>query len=192
MKKLITTIITITMFFVMFVAKVTLASENNSIILESDIKNLKQGEEILITVKCENVADNGIQILTGKLEYDKSILEIVKNEDGISGVVESKNDWTTDISAENATFSSNSMNSKNGEIFSVKMKVLKNAESAKITATNLSIVNENYESKELKSNELVIGNEKQNKSNIVVIICIIILAVIVIASMVILKNKKSK
>ena len=54
---------------------------------EEEVKN---GDTILITINVKNVTqENGINVIQGKLEYDKDVFEKVENKD-----FEAKNNWS--------------------------------------------------------------------------------------------------
>ena len=91
---------------------------------EEEVKN---GDTILITINVKNVTqENGINVIQGKLEYDKDVFEKVENKD-----FEAKNNWSIVYNAENT----NSEGKKEDEeLAELKFKVKENAKS-----TNTSI-----------------------------------------------------
>lgn len=101
---------------------------------EEEVKN---GDTILITINVKNVTqENGINVIQGKLEYDKDVFEKVENKD-----FEAKNNWSIVYNAENTNSEGKFilLNLSEGkkedeELAELKLKVKENAKS-----TNTSI-----------------------------------------------------
>lgn len=101
---------------------------------EEEVKN---GDTILITINVKNVTqENGINVIQGKLEYDKNIFEKIENKD-----FEAKNNWSIVYNAENTNSEGKFilLNLSEGkkedeELAELKLKVKENAKS-----TNTSI-----------------------------------------------------
>ena len=100
-------------------------------------EEVKNGDTILITINVKNVTqENGINIIQGKLEYDKDVFEKVENKD-----FEVKNNWSIVYNAENTNSEGKFilLNLSEGkkedeELAELKLKVKENAKS-----TNTSI-----------------------------------------------------
>lgn len=100
-------------------------------------EEVKNGDTILITINVKNVTqENGINVIQGKLEYDKDVFEKVENKD-----FEAKNNWSIVYNAENTNSEGKFilLNLSEGkkedeELAELKLKVKENAKS-----TNTSI-----------------------------------------------------
>lgn len=66
----------------LFICIVTTSVKATTVKMEADKTELKPGDEVKIQIMLENVdVDGGVNVIKGKLEYDKNIFEKVKNTD---------------------------------------------------------------------------------------------------------------
>lgn len=169
--------------------KIVNAEESNNIILSSSKEKLKAGEEIQVTISNRGISDNQIQIVSGKIEYDHSILELVSSEDdGTIAKVEDKNDWEATVGVSESKFIVQNLNSKDGEMFTITFKVLSDSNNAKVSLSDLKLVNSNYELNDLTANDLELKGS--NKKIILISIVAVIAIVIIVAAIFIIRRKK--
>lgn len=169
----------------------TNANEIPNIAISVDKTNVKKGDEIQVTISGNGLKEKNVVGLMGTLEYDKSMLELVKdkNEESLASI-ETKNNWSTATLAINSsTFSTLNLNPTDGEMFTIKFKVLKNTGSTEIKIKNIVANDSNYQSvTNLSCNNVKI----KGSMNYVYIVGIALLVLLIVLIFFIRKKIKSK
>lgn len=162
---------------------------NLSISASSD--KIKKGDEIEISISGTNIQSNDIYAVTGILEYDKSVLEIIKDENEESiAKTEIGTNWVSGIvSIQSSKISAITTNPNDGEIMKVKFKVLKNVGSTEVKLNNLNAKNSKTEDITINSENLKV---KGSINFFILIVAVVILLIIIIVVIIKRKNKEEK
>lgn len=162
--------------------------------LEANKTTIKAGNEVELKLKLDNFTENenGINVLLGTLEYDKSIFETVTSEN-----ITSLQYWDIAINEANGRIllDANEFVTTPHDAISIKLKVkdsVTEAQSTTVKFTNIE-ASDSYQDINPSDTEITLNLEaKANINNNIIYIVIIVLAVIVVASIIIVVVKRKK
>lgn len=152
---------------------------------------VKKGDEVELSISGTNIQSNDIYAISGILEYDKNVLEIIKDErEENIAKTEVDSNWVSGIVLiQNSKISAITTNPNDGKIMKIKFKVLKNVESTEVKLNNIIAQNSKDEDITVNSESLKLqGRENINVK--ILIVAVVIILIIVIVVIIILKRRK--
>ena len=152
---------------------------------------VKKGDEVELSISGTNIQSNDIYAISGILEYDKNVLEIIRDErqENIAKT-EVDSNWVSGIVLiQDSKISAITTNPNDGKIMKIKFKVLKNVESTEVKLNNIIAQNSKDEDITVNSESLKLqGRENINVK--ILIVAVVIILIIVIVVIIILKRRK--
>ena len=193
----------ITCILIMLFSSVIYATTSFTATLQSDKSNLKAGEEVEVVLKLENFTENenGVNVLLGVLDYDKSIFEKVEQED-ITSIqyweAPTLNPENGKLLLDTYTFVNESHNA-----VKIKLKVKENISETKTTEIKLTdivasdgesdiVIDDSITTLQVEKSVVSVNAADGFKDNKIVYMVIIILAVLILGSILIVVVKKKK
>ena len=152
---------------------------------------VKKGDEVELSISGTNIQSNDIYAISGILEYDKNVLEIIKDErEENIAKTEVDSNWVSGIVLiQNSKISAITTNPNDGKIMKIKFKVLKNVESTEVKLNDIIAQNSKNEDITVNSDSLKLqGRENINLK--ILIVAVVIILIIVIVVIIILKRRK--
>ena len=152
---------------------------------------VKKGDEVELSISGKNIQSNDIYAISGILEYDKNVLEIIRDErEENIAKTEVDSNWVSGIVLiQDSKISAITTNPNNGKIMKIKFKVLKNVESTEVKLNNIIAQNSKDEDITVNSESLKLqGRENINVK--ILIVAVVIILIIVIVVIIILKRRK--
>lgn len=152
---------------------------------------VKKGDEVELSISGKNIQSNDIYAISGILEYDKNVLEIIKDErEENIAKTEVDSNWVSGIVLiQNSKISAITTNPNDGKIMKIKFKVLKNVESTEVKLNDIIAQNSKNEDITVNSESLKLqGRENINLK--ILIVAVVIILIIVIVVIIILKRRK--
>ncbi len=152
---------------------------------------VKKGDEVELSISGTNIQSNDIYAISGILEYDKNVLEIIKDErEENIAKTEVDSNWVSGIVLiQNSKISAITTNPNDGKIMKIKFKVLKNVESTEVKLNDIIAQNSKNEDITVNSESLKLqGRENINLK--ILIVAVVIILIIVIVVIIILKRRK--
>ncbi len=152
---------------------------------------VKKGDEVELSISGTNIQSNDIYAISGILEYDKNVLEIIKDErEENIAKTEVDSNWVSGIVLiQNSKISAITTNPNDGKIMKIKFKVLKNVESTEVKLNDIIAQNSKNEDITVNSESLKLqGRENINVK--ILIVAVVIILIIVIVVIIILKRRK--
>ena len=152
---------------------------------------VKKGDEVELSISGTNIQSNDIYAISGILEYDKNVLEIIRDErEENIAKTEVDSNWVSGIVLiQNSKISAITTNPNDGKIMKIKFKVLKNVESTEVKLNNIIAQNSKDEDITVNSESLKLqGRENINLK--ILIVAVVIILIIVIVVIIILKRRK--
>ncbi len=152
---------------------------------------VKKGDEVELSISGTNIQSNDIYAISGILEYDKNVLEIIKDErEENIAKTEVDSNWVSGIVLiQNSKISAITTNPNDGKIMKIKFKVLKNIESTEVKLNDIIAQNSKNEDITVNSESLKLqGRENINLK--ILIVAVVIILIIVIVVIIILKRRK--
>lgn len=152
---------------------------------------VKKGDEVELSISGTNIQSNDIYAISGILEYDKNVLEIIKDErEENIAKTEVDSNWVSGIVLiQNSKISAITTNPNDGKIMKIKFKVLKNVESTEVKLNDIIAQNSKDEDITVNSESLKLqGRENINLK--ILIVAVVIILIIVIVVIIILKRRK--
>lgn len=152
---------------------------------------VKKGDEVELSISGTNIQSNDIYAISGILEYDKNVLEIIKDErEENIAKTEVDSNWVSGIVLiQNSKISAITTNPNDGKIMKIKFKVLKNVESTEVKLNDMIAQNSKNEDITVNSESLKLqGRENINLK--ILIVAVVIILIIVIVVIIILKRRK--
>ena len=152
---------------------------------------VKKGDEVELSISGKNIQSNDIYAISGILEYDKNVLEIIRDErEENIAKTEVDSNWVSGIVLiQDSKISAITTNPNDGKIMKIKFKVLKNVESTEVKLNNIIAQNSKDEDITVNSESLKLqGRENINVK--ILIVAVVIILIIVIVVIVILKRRK--
>ena len=152
---------------------------------------VKKGDEVELSISGTNIQSNDIYAISGLLEYDKNVLEIIKDErEENIAKTEVDSNWVSGIVLiQNSKISAITTNPNDGKIMKIKFKVLKNVESTEVKLNDIIAQNSKNEDITVNSESLKLqGRENINLK--ILIVAVVIILIIVIVVIIILKRRK--
>ena len=152
---------------------------------------VKKGDEVELSISGKNIQSNDIYAISGILEYDKNVLEIIRDErEENIAKTEVDSNWVSGIVLiQDSKISAITTNPNDGKIMKIKFKVLKNVESTEVKLNNIIAQNSKDEDITVNSESLKLqGRENINVK--ILIVAVVIILVIVIVVIIILKRRK--
>ena len=152
---------------------------------------VKKGDEVELSISGTNIQSNDIYAISGILEYDKNVLEIIKDErEENIAKTEVDSNWVSGIVLiQNSKISAITTNPNDGKIMKIKFKVLKNVESTEVKLNDIIAQNSKNEDITVNSESLKLqGRENINLK--ILIVAVVIILIIVIVVILILKRRK--
>ena len=152
---------------------------------------VKKGDEVELSISGTNIQSNDIYAISGILEYDKNVLEIIRDErEENIAKTEVDSNWVSGIVLiQDSKISAITTNPNDGKIMKIKFKVLKNVESTEVKLNNIIAQNSKDEDITVNSESLKLqGREKINVK--ILIVAVVIILIIVIVVIIILKRRK--
>ena len=129
---------------------------------------VKKGDEVELSISGTNIQSNDIYAISGILEYDKNVLEIIRDErEENIAKTEVDSNWVSGIVLiQDSKISAITTNPNDGKIMKIKFKVLKNVESTEVKLNNIIAQNSKDEDITVNSESLKL----QGRENINVIL----------------------
>ena len=152
---------------------------------------VKKGDEVELIISGTNIQSNDIYAISGILEYDKNVLEIIRDErEENIAKTEVDSNWASGIVLiQNSKISAITTNPNDGKIMKIKFKVLKNVESTEVKLNDIIAQNSKNEDISVNSESLKLqGRENINLK--ILIVAVVIILIIVIVVIIILKRRK--
>lgn len=152
---------------------------------------VKKGDEVELSISGTNIQSNDIYAISGILEYDKNVLEIIRDErEENIAKTEVDSNWVSGIVLiQDSKISAITTNPNDGKIMKIKFKVLKNVESTEVKLNNIIAQNSKDEDITVNSESLKLqGRENINLK--ILIVAVVIILIIVIVVIIILKRRK--
>ena len=152
---------------------------------------VKKGDEVELSISGKNIQSNDIYAISGILEYDKNVLEIIRDErEENIAKTEVDSNWVSGIVLiKDYKISAITTNPNDGKIMKIKFKVLKNVESTEVKLNNIIAQNSKDEDITVNSESLKLqGRENINVK--ILIVAVVIILIIVIVVIIILKRRK--
>ena len=152
---------------------------------------VKKGDEVELSISGKNIQSNDIYAISGILEYDKNVLEIIRDErEENIAKTEVDSNWVSGIVLiQVSKISAITTNPNDGKIMKIKFKVLKNVESTEVKLNNIIAQNSKDEDITVNSESLKLqGRENINVK--ILIVAVVIILIIVIVVIIILKRRK--
>ena len=152
---------------------------------------VKKGDEVELSISGTNIQSNDIYAISGILEYDKNVLEIIRDErEENIAKTEVDSNWVSGIVLiQDSKISAITTNPNDGKIMKIKFKVLKNVESTEVKLNNIIAQNSKDEDITVNSESLKLqGRENINVK--ILIVAVVIILIIVIVVIIILKRRK--
>ena len=152
---------------------------------------VKKGDEVELSISGTNIQSNDIYAISGILEYDKNVLEIIRDErEENIAKTEVDSNWVSGIVLiQDSKISAITTNPNDGKIMKIKFKVLKNVESTEVKLNNIIAQNSKDEDITVNSESLKLqGRENINVK--ILIVAVVIILIIVIVVIIILKRSK--
>ncbi len=152
---------------------------------------VKKGDEVELSISGTNIQSNDIYAISGILEYDKNVLEIIRDErEENIAKTEVDSNWVSGIVLiQDSKISAITTNPNDGKIMKIKFKVLKNVESTEVKLNNIIAQNSKDEDITVNSESLKLqGRENINVK--ILIVTVVIILIIVIVVIIILKRRK--
>lgn len=152
---------------------------------------VKKGDEVELSISGTNIQSNDIYAISGILEYDKNVLEIIKDErEENIAKTEVDSNWVSGIVLiQNSKISAITTNPNDGKIMKIKFKVLKNVESTEVKLNDIIAQNSKNEDITVNSESLKLqGRENINLK--ILMVAVVIILIIVIVVIIILKRRK--
>ena len=152
---------------------------------------VKKGDEVELSISGKNIQSNDIYAISGILEYDKNVLEIIRDErEENIAKTEVDSNWVSGIVLiKDSKISAITTNPNDGKIMKIKFKVLKNVESTEVKLNNIIAQNSKDEDITVNSESLKLqGRENINVK--ILIVAVVIILIIVIVVIIILKRRK--
>ncbi len=152
---------------------------------------VKKGDEVELIISGTNIQSNDIYAISGILEYDKNVLEIIRDErEENIAKTEVDSNWVSGIVLiQNSKISAITTNPNDGKIMKIKFKVLKNVESTEVKLNDIIAQNSKNEDITVNSESLKLqGRENINLK--ILIVAVVIILIIVIVVIIILKRRK--
>lgn len=152
---------------------------------------VKKGDEVELSISGTNIQSNDIYAISGILEYDKNVLEIIRDErEENIAKTEVDSNWVSGIVLiQDSKISAITTNPNDGKIMKIKFKVLKNVESTEVKLNNIITQNSKDEDITVNSESLKLqGRENINVK--ILIVAVVIILIIVIVVIIILKRRK--
>lgn len=152
---------------------------------------VKKGDEVELSISGKNIQSNDIYAISGILEYDKNVLEIIRDErEENIAKTEVDSNWVSGIVLiQNSKISAITTNPNDGKIMKIKFKVLKNVESTEVKLNDIIAQNSKNEDITVNSESLKLqGRENINLK--ILIVAVVIILIIVIVVIIILKRRK--
>lgn len=152
---------------------------------------VKKGDEVELIISGTNIQSNDIYAISGILEYDKNVLEIIRDErEENIAKTEVDSNWVSGIVLiQNSKISAITTNPNDGKIMKIKFKVLKNVESTEVKLNDIIAQNSKKEDITVNSESLKLqGRENINLK--ILIVAVVIILIIVIVVIIILKRRK--
>ena len=152
---------------------------------------VKKGDEVELSISGKNIQSNDIYAISGILEYDKNVLEIIRDErEENIAKTEVDSNWVSGIVLiQDSKISAIRTNTNDGKIMKIKFKVLKNVESTEVKLNNIIAQNSKDEDITVNSESLKLqGRENINVK--ILIVAVVIILIIVIVVIIILKRRK--
>ena len=112
---------------------------------------VKKGDEVELSISGKNIQSNDIYAISGILEYDKNVLEIIRDErEENIAKTEVDSNWVSGIVLiQDSKISAITTNPNDGKIMKIKFKVLKNVESTEVKLNN--IIAQNSKDEDIKN-----------------------------------------
>ena len=151
---------------------------------------VKKGDEVELSISGKNIQSNDIYAISGILEYDKNVLEIIRDErEENIAKTEVDSNWVSGIVLiQDSKISAITTNPNDGKIMKIKFKVLKNVESTEVKLNNIIAQNSKDEDITVNSESLKLqGRENINVK--ILIVAVVIILIIVIVVIIILKRR---
>ena len=169
------------------------ADKKQSVNLSISINStaVKKGDEVELSISGTNIQSNDIYAISGILEYDKNVLEIIRDErEENIAKTEVDSNWVSGIVLiQDSKISAITTNPNDGKIMKIKFKVLKNVESTEVKLNNIIAQNSKDEDITVNSESLKLqGRENINVK--ILIVAVVIILIIVIVVIIILKRRK--
>jgi hypothetical protein len=152
---------------------------------------VKKSDEVELIISGTNIQSNDIYAISGILEYDKNVLEIIRDErEENIAKTEVDSNWVSGIVLiQNSKISAITTNPNDGKIMKIKFKVLKNVESTEVKLNDIIAQNSKNEDITVNSESLKLqGRENINLK--ILIVAVVIILIIVIVVIIILKRRK--
>ena len=152
---------------------------------------VRKGDEVELSISGTNIQSNDIYAISGILEYDKNVLEIIRDErEENIAKTEVDSNWVSGIVLiQDSKISAITTNPNDGKIMKIKFKVLKNVESTEVKLNNIIAQNSKDEDITVNSESLKLqGRENINVK--ILIVAVVIILIIVIVVIIILKRRK--
>ena len=152
---------------------------------------VKKGDEVELSISGKNIQSNDVYAISGILEYDKNVLEIIRDErEENIAKTEVDSNWVSGIVLiQDSKISAITTNPNDGKIMKIKFKVLKNVESTEVKLNNIIAQNSKDEDITVNSESLKLqGRENINVK--ILIVAVVIILIIVIVVIIILKRRK--
>lgn len=152
---------------------------------------VKKGDEVELSISGTNIQSNDIYAISGILEYDKNVLEIIRDErEENIAKTEVDSNWVSGIVLiQDSKISAITTNPNDGKIMKIKFKVLKNVESTEVKLNDIIAQNSKNEDITVNSESLKLqGRENINLK--ILIVAVVIILIIVIVVIIILKRRK--
>ena len=132
---------------------------------------VKKGDEVELSISGKNIQSNDIYAISGILEYDKNVLEIIRDErEENIAKTEVDSNWVSGIVLiQDSKISAITTNPNDGKIMKIKFKVLKNVESTEVKLNNIIAQNSKDEDITVNSESLKLqGRENINVKILIV------------------------
>lgn len=152
---------------------------------------VKKGDEVELSISGKNIQSNDIYAISGILEYDKNVLEIIRDErEENIAKTEVDSNWVSGIVLiQDSKISAITTNPNDGKIMKIKFKVLKNVESTEVKLNNIIAQNSKDEDITVNSESLKLQG-RENINFKILIVAVVIILIIVIVVIIILKRRK--
>ena len=186
-------VLSIIMLSLILFGSVVEADKKQSVNLSISVNStaVKKGDEVELIISGTNIQSNDIYAISGILEYDKNVLEIIRDErEENIAKTEVDSNWVSGIVLiQNSKISAITTNPNDGKIMKIKFKVLKNVESTEVKLNDIIAQNSKNEDITVNSESLKLqGRENINLK--ILIVAVVIILIIVIVVIIILKRRK--
>lgn len=186
-------VLSMIMLSLILFGSVVKANKKQSVNLSISVNStaVKKGDEVELSISGKNIQSNDIYAISGILEYDKNVLEIIRDErEENIAKTEVDSNWVSGIVLiQDSKISAITTNPNDGKIMKIKFKVLKNVESTEVKLNNIIAQNSKDEDITVNSESLKLqGRENINVK--ILIVAVVIILIIVIVVIIILKRRK--